>query len=202
MLFCCLSNIPTNSTNSLSVPLQMTPMYVQIILRTIIIYGVHKICRTCVSQLSASKLMLWQYRCSMMIDSDHTCPFRTHILLGHANFPQEFEDFVGPPLLAQPKPTSAVPLIRWIRRKHSTGKADTITNTPQFSNGTGPSSNTASPVNNPNDKVRLRTFLIELQFLCVFSIFCLKLISRQAKYTFQTIMIYLYLYLYIYIYLN
>lgn len=94
-------------------------------------------------------------RCSMMIDSDHTCPFRTHILLGHANFPQEFEDFVGPPLLAQPKPTSAVPLIRWIRRKQSTGKAETIvTNTPQFANGTGTSASaTCSSVNNnPIDK--------------------------------------------------
>lgn len=91
----------------------------------------------------------------MMIDSDHTCPFRTHILLGHANFPQEFEDFVGPPLLAPPKPTSAVPLIRWIRRKQSTGKADTVTNTPQFANGTGTSANAPGPVNNsPLDKVR------------------------------------------------
>lgn len=72
-----------------------------------------------------------------MIDPEHTCPFRTHILLGHANFPQEFEDFVGPPLLAPPKPTSAVPLIRWIRRKQSTGKADTITSTPHFANGGG-----------------------------------------------------------------
>jgi len=111
---------------------------------------------------SASKLILWQYRCSMMIDSDHTCPFRTHILLGHANFPQEFEDFVGPPLLAQPKPTSAVPLIRWIRRKHSTGKAETIvTNTPQFANGTGTSASaTCSSVNNNSiDKVQ-RLFCI------------------------------------------
>lgn len=95
----------------------------------------------------------------MMIDSDHTCPFRTHILLGHANFPQEFEDFVGPPLLAQPKPTSAVPLIRWIRRKQSTGKAETIiTNTPQFANGTGTSAtatSSSSVNNNPTiDKVR------------------------------------------------
>lgn len=92
-----------------------------------------------------------------MIDSDHTCPFRTHILLGHANFPQEFEDFVGPPLLAPPKPTSAVPLIRWIRRKQSTGnKTETVvTNTPQFANGTGTSASPASPVNNnPMDKVR------------------------------------------------
>ncbi|VVC45057.1 Hypothetical protein CINCED_3A012084 [Cinara cedri] len=90
----------------------------------------------------------------MMIDTDHTCPFRTHILLGHANFPQEFEDFVGPPLLAQPKPTSAVPLIRWIRRKQSTGKADTVTNTPQFANGTGGSSANATGHvnNNPVDK--------------------------------------------------
>ncbi|XP_025421518.1 uncharacterized protein LOC112691471 isoform X3 [Sipha flava] len=92
-------------------------------------------------------------RCSMMIDSDHTCPFRTHILLGHANFPQEFEDFVGPPLLAPPKPTSAVPLIRWIRRKQSTGKMDTVINTPQFANGTGTSANTPGSVNNnPLDK--------------------------------------------------
>ncbi|XP_025421517.1 uncharacterized protein LOC112691471 isoform X2 [Sipha flava] len=78
---------------------------------------------------------------------------RTHILLGHANFPQEFEDFVGPPLLAPPKPTSAVPLIRWIRRKQSTGKMDTVINTPQFANGTGTSANTPGSVNNnPLDK--------------------------------------------------
>lgn len=106
----------------------------------------------------------------MMIDPDHTCPFRTHILLGHANFPQEFEDFVGPPLLAQPKPTSAVPLIRWIRRKHSTGKAETIiTNTPHFANngtgtgggGGGGVANASCPVNtNPADKVRTETYAI------------------------------------------
>ncbi|XP_050532374.1 uncharacterized protein LOC126900593 isoform X1 [Daktulosphaira vitifoliae] len=91
-------------------------------------------------------------RCSAMADPDHTCPFRTHILLGHANFPQEFEDFVGPPLLTAPKQTSAVPLIRWIRRKQSTGKADTISNTPSFSNGTNSFINVANSNNTTNDK--------------------------------------------------